>query len=75
MNFAHKYSLFIKGDTIKEILGESLHFAYFFLGRELQLHRQSGENGEYETFLVEMLALLQKNWYLYTAVPEAPEPE
>ena len=74
MNFAHKYNFFIKGDTVEEILEESLHFAYFFLGRELQLHRQRGENGEYETFLVEILALLQKNRHLYTAIPEAPEP-
>ena len=29
MNFAHKYVIFMKGDTLDEMAEEALHFAYF----------------------------------------------
>jgi len=75
MNFAHKYVFFTKGDTLDEILEEGLHQVYVYAMRALQEHRRQGRNGEYETFAVELLALLQKYRYLYTAPPEPPEPE
>jgi len=74
MNFAHKYVLFIKGDTVNDIVEEGLHLVYVFLMRALQEHRNQGRNGEYETFAVEMLALLQKYRHLYTTPVDAPEP-
>jgi len=74
MNFAHKYVLFIKGDTLDDIVEEGLHVVYAFLPRALQEHRRQGRNGEYETFAVELLALLQKYRYLYTTPVDAPEP-
>jgi hypothetical protein len=75
MNFAHKYVLFIKGDTLDEVSEEALHLAYLFVMRALQEHRIQGRNGEYETFAVELLAMLQKYRYLYTTPPEAPWPD
>ncbi len=74
MNFAHKYVLFIKGDTVNDIVEEGLHVVYVFLMRALQEHRMQGKNGEYETFAVELLALLQKYRTLYTTPVDAPEP-
>jgi hypothetical protein len=66
MNFAHKYVLFIKGDTVDDIVEEGLHLVYVFLMRALQEHRNQGKNGEYESFAIELLALLQKYRNLYT---------
>ena len=74
MNFAHKYSFFIKGDTLDEIAEEALHFAYLFVMRAFQLHRDQGRNGEYETFAIELLAMLQKYRHVYSTPPEAPSP-
>jgi len=76
MNFAHKYVIFMKGDTLDEVVEEGLHQVYVFLMRALQEHRRQGRNGDYETFAVEMLALLQKYRYLYTTeVSEPREPD
>jgi hypothetical protein len=75
MNFAHKYVLFIKGDTVSDVLEEALHLVYVFLMRALQEHRSQGRNGEYESFAVELLALLQKYRHLYSNPPEAPSPD
>jgi len=75
MNFAHKYSFFIKGDTLEQIAEEALHFAYLFVMRTLQLRRDQGRNGEYEAFALEFLALLQRYRHLYTNPPEAPSPD
>ncbi len=66
MNLAHKYALFIKGDTLDEMVEEGLHLVYVFLMRALQEHRRQGGNGDYESFAVELLALLQKYRTLYT---------
>ena len=66
MNFAHKYVLFIKGDTLDEMTEEALHLAYVFVMRALQEHRLQGRNGVYEAFAVELLAMLQKHRGLYT---------
>jgi hypothetical protein len=74
MNFAHKYVLFIKGDTLDDIVEEALHLVYVFLARALQEHRQQGRNGKYELFAVELLALLQKYRHQYTTPPVPPEP-
>ena len=74
MNFAHKYMIFMKGDTLDEMAEEALHFAYIFVMRALQVHRSQGRNGEYETFALQLLALLQKYRHLYSTPPEAPEP-
>ena len=74
MNFAHKYVIFMKGDTLDEMAEEALHFAYIFVMRALQEHRSQGRNGEYETFALQLLALLQKYRHLYSTPPEAPEP-
>jgi len=75
MNFAHKYVLFIKGDTLDEVAEEALHLVYIFVMRALQEHRSQGRNGEYESFALQLLAMLQKYRYLYTNPPEAPSPE
>lgn len=75
MNFAHKYELSIKVDTLDQGAEEALHLAYMFVMRALQEHRIQGRNGEYEAFALEFLAMLQKNRYLYTSPPEAPSPE
>ena len=74
MIMTQKYFIVIRGNTLSEIAEEVLHFAYYFLGRALAQHRQAGKNGEYETFAVGVLALLQKYRHLYTTLPEAPEP-
>jgi len=70
-----RYLIVIRGNTFKGMTEEALHFLYFFLGRALAQHRQEGQNGEYETFAVSVLALLQKYRHLYTTLPEPPEPE
>src|SRR5437016_7301352 len=75
MNFAHKYVIFMKGDTLDEMAEEALHFAYIFVMRALQEHRSQGRNGEYEAFALELLAMLQRHRYLYTNPPEAPSPD
>ena len=75
MNFAHKYVIFMKGDTLDEMAEEALHFAYIFVMRALQKHRSQGRNGEYEAFALELLAMLQRHRYLYTNPPEAPLPD
>ena len=74
MNFVQKYVIFLKGDTLEEMAEEALHFTYIFVMRALQEHRSQGGNGEYEAFALEFLAMLQRNRYLYTNPPEAPEP-
>jgi hypothetical protein len=71
---AKKFFIVIRGDSVTEMAEEVLHFAYYFLNRALFEHRQEGKNGEYETFAIEVLALLQRYRHLYTTPPEAPEP-
>jgi hypothetical protein len=73
MNFAHKYVLFIKGDTLDEVAEEALHLVYIFVMRALQEHRSQGRNGEYEAFALEVLAMLQRHRHLYTNLPEVPQ--
>jgi hypothetical protein len=75
MNFAQKYVLSIKVDTLDEGVEEALHLAYMFVMRALQEHRSQGRNGEFEAFALELLAMLQKHRYLYTNPPEAPGPD
>ncbi len=75
MNFAHKYVIFMKGDTVDEMAEEALHYVYIYVMRALQEHRRQGRNGEYEAFALQLLAMLQKYRYLYTNPPEAPEPD
>jgi hypothetical protein len=70
-----KYFIVIRGNTLSEMAEEVLHFAYYFLSRALAQHRQEGKNGEYEEFAIEVLALLQKYRYLYTTLPDPPEPD
>lgn len=70
-----RYLIIIRGNTLVAITEEALHYAYFLLGRALAQHRMEGRNGEYETFAVSVLALLQKYRHLYTTMPEAPAPE
>jgi hypothetical protein len=70
-----RYFIVIRGNTVTTLTEEALHFTYFFLGRALAEHRQQGKNGEYETFAVGLLALLQKYRHLYTTPPEPPDPE
>jgi hypothetical protein len=71
MALTHQYIIYIRGDDLDGITEEALHHAYFFLARALQEHRQQGKNGEYESFAVETLALLQKHRRLYTVPPAA----
>jgi len=73
MQFGHRYVFTIQGDTVDDAAEEALHFAYHFLGRALQEHRSEGRNGEYETFAVGVLALLQKYRHLYSHPPEPPD--
>ena len=75
MNFAHKYVLFIKGDTLDEVAEEALHVVYVFVMRALQEHRSQGSNGEYEVVALQLLAMLQRYRYLYTNPPQAPLPD
>jgi hypothetical protein len=75
MDFAHKYVLFIEGDTLDEVAEEALHLVYIFVMRALQEHRSQGRNGEYEGFALELLAMLQRHRYLYTNPPEPPLPD
>src|SRR5438128_8918377 len=75
MNFAHKYVIFMKGDTVDEMAEEALHYVYIYVMRALQEHRRQGRNGEYEAFALQLLAMLQKYRYLYTNPPEAPSPD
>ena len=74
MFVTHNCYILIRGNTLGEITEEALHYAYFYLTRSLLEHRAQGKNGEYETFAVEVLALLQKYRHLYTNPPEAPRP-
>jgi hypothetical protein len=75
MYVTHNTYILIRGDTLSEITEEALHYAYFYLMRSLLEHRAEGKNGEYETFAVQILALLQQYRYLYTTPPAAPEPD
>ena len=75
MNFAHKYVLFIKGDTLDDVAEEALHLVYVFVMRALQEHRRQGRNGEYEAFALQLLAMLQRYRSVYTNPPEAPSPD
>jgi hypothetical protein len=75
MNFAHKYVLFIKGDTLDDVAEEALHLVYVFVMRALQEHRSQGRNGQYESFAIELLALLQKYRHQYTTPSGAPSPD
>jgi hypothetical protein len=75
MNFAHKYVLFIKGDTLDDVAEEALHLVYVFVMRALQEHRREGRNGEYEAFALQLLAMLQRYRYLYTNPPPPPSPD
>jgi hypothetical protein len=61
-----KYLIYIRGNTLDEATEEALHLAYWLLTRALLEHRRQGRNGDYETFAVEMLALLQRCRHLYT---------
>ncbi len=45
MNFAQKYVLSIKVDTLDQAAEEALHLAYIFVMRALQEHRSQGRNG------------------------------
>src|SRR5438067_629450 len=75
MNFAHKYVIFMKGDTLDEMAEEALHYVYIYVMRALQEHQRQGRNGEYEAFALQLLAMLQRYRYLYTNPPEAPAPD
>jgi len=75
MNFAHKYVIFMKGDTVDEMAEEALHYVYIYVMRALQEHQRQGRNGEYEAFALQLLAMLQRYRYLYTNPPEAPAPD
>ena len=75
MFVTHNCYILIRGNTLEEITEEALHYAYFYLTRSLLEHRAQSKNGEYETFAVEVLALLQKYRHLYTNPPEAPSPD
>lgn len=66
MSFTRQYIIYIRGDDLDGITEEALHHAYFFLARALQERRRQGRNGDYETFAVEVLSLLQKHRGLYT---------
>lgn len=68
------YEINIRGSTPEDITEEALHFAYSCLTRSLRQHRLEGKNGEYEVFAVEVLALLQRYWHLYTTPTGAPSP-
>ena len=75
MFVTHNCYILIRGNTLEEITEEALHYAYLYLTRSLLEHRAQGKNGEYETFAVEVLALLQKYRYVYTSPTDVPEPE
>jgi hypothetical protein len=61
-----KYLIYIRGNTLDEATEEALHLAYWLQTRALLEHRRQGRNGDYETFAIEFLALLQKCRHLYT---------
>src|SRR2546425_8826066 len=46
MNFAHKYVIFMKGDTVDEMAEEALHYVYIYVMRALQEHRRQGFSAE-----------------------------
>ena len=64
-----KYAIYIKGNTVDEIIEEALHLVYIFLLRALREHRRQGRNGAYEAFAIGLLAMLQKHRDLYTTEP------
>jgi hypothetical protein len=64
-----KYAIYIKGNTVDEIIEEALHLVYIFLLRALREHRRQGRNGEYEAFAIGLLAMLQTHRDLYTTDP------
>ena len=68
------YEINIRGSTLEDITEEALHFAYACLARSLHQHVLEGKNGEYESFAVGVLALLQKYRRLYTTPTGAPSP-
>src|SRR5438445_11638918 len=61
MNFAHKYGIFMKGDTLAELAEEALHFAYIFVMRALQEHRSRGRTGTSEAFASHHRLMLQRS--------------
>lgn len=69
MEFSQKYVLIIRADSNDAALEEALHLVYLFLMRSLNEHRARGQNGEYELFGVELLAMLQRYRNLYTTPP------
>ncbi len=75
MRMLPRYLIIIRGNTLVGITEEALHYTYFLLGRALAQHRMAGRNGEYETFAIGILALLQRYRHLYTSPPEPPDPD
>jgi len=65
----YKYAIYIKGNTVGEIIEETLHLAYVFVMRSLREHRRQGRNGKYEEFAIGFLAMLQKYRDVYTNDP------
>jgi hypothetical protein len=61
-----KYLIYIRGNTLDEATEEALHLAYWLLTRALLEHRRQGRNGDFETFAMEALVLLQRCRHLYT---------
>ncbi len=71
MTLTQQYLIYIRADSVSEATEQSLHLTYWFLTRALADHRRQGENGDFETFALEVLALLQKHRHLYTKDLEA----
>ena len=72
----NQYLIYVRGNSLEAATEEALHLTYWFLMRALQEHRKQGRNGDYETFAMGVLALLQRYRHVYTtedaAYPQQP---
>ncbi len=70
MPLTQQYLIYIRADSLDEATEQSLHFAYWFLTRALQEHQRRGSSGDFESFALQVLALLQQYRHTYSTPPE-----
>jgi len=73
MSLTQQYLIYIRADSLDEAAEQALHLAYWFLTRALEEHKRQGKNGEFETFALGVLALLQQYRHTYTSAPAASD--
>lgn len=67
-------ALDVKGKWLIEQVAQTVHSAYFYVALSLHLGLQQYLGPDYETFALELLALLQKWRHVYSHPSEPPDP-